>query len=609
MPLIGGVIMPHGALILDPTRSEMPKELSTSAKKLHDACVAAADAIEAQRPDLILLYTPHGLIADGVDMNIYTNESASGSCEWMGSWAEHRVAVRCDKAAAESLVDTLKNAGCSAASLCAFSGYDAPLRWGEAVPLSFLRRVTARPGGAGARTIILSHGPSSTGVRCELAAQRIEATKHMGATISEWCAGRTERILLLISGDLAHTHGNDRAPLLGNGEKDPRYLNPKYPVADPSAMAFERAIQFWILHRHWESLRTHALNDMPKALCCGYEGFVMLHTALRLHESSCAFVPKLFAHEVPVYYGMLVATFLPATTPTAAASSEPPAKRSRSDTNGGPSSALAHSLAPPPLPPRLATLDFVGKSVLVSGAGHGFGRAIALSFASLGAVVSACDGPGALAEAELAETAKLSGGLRGTITTNVVDFREMEQVSSWVASHEAIDVLVLNAGGVLGHKGGPVEEASQEAWDAIFDVNAKAAFVAAQAASPMLKRSEAGRIVTISSGAGLRPSLTGIHAYCAAKHALVGLTKQLALELGAFGITVNSVAPGFVRSNANSEAQWQAYGEAGQAALVKGIFTRRLGDVEDIADAVLFFASRAASWVTGQVLSVDGGRA
>ena len=116
-----------------------------------------------------------------------------------------------------------------------------------------------------------------------------------------------------------------------------------------------------------------------------------------------------------------------------------------------------------------------------------------------------------------------------------------------------------------------------------------------------------GRIVTISSGAGLRPSLTRIQAYCAAKHALVGLTKQLALELGPQGITVNSVAPGFVLSNPSSQAQWDSYGPDGQAQLLGRIHRRKLGRPEDIAAAVAFFASEDADWITGQILSVDGG--
>ena len=123
-----------------------------------------------------------------------------------------------------------------------------------------------------------------------------------------------------------------------------------------------------------------------------------------------------------------------------------------------------------------------------------------------------------------------------------------------------------------------------------------------------MKAAGRGRIITISSGAGLGITLTGIQAYAAAKAAAIALTRQLGHELGPFGITVNCVAPGFVRSNPASEKQWQSYGEAGQRALVEGIALRRLGTPDDIANAVLFFASDAAAWVTGQTLSVDGGR-
>jgi 3-oxoacyl-[acyl-carrier protein] reductase len=140
-------------------------------------------------------------------------------------------------------------------------------------------------------------------------------------------------------------------------------------------------------------------------------------------------------------------------------------------------------------------------------------------------------------------------------------------------------------------------------------VNATGAFLMAKHVAPVMKRQAHGRIVTISSGAGLRPSLTGIQAYTAAKHALVGLTRQLAHELGPHGITVNSVAPGFVRSNPATERQWESYGPEGQKRLVDGIFTRRLGTPDDIAWAVRFFADERSGWLTGQVLSVDGGRA
>jgi 3-oxoacyl-[acyl-carrier protein] reductase len=122
-----------------------------------------------------------------------------------------------------------------------------------------------------------------------------------------------------------------------------------------------------------------------------------------------------------------------------------------------------------------------------------------------------------------------------------------------------------------------------------------------------MKATRAGRIINISSGAGLGISLTGIQAYAAAKAAQIGLTRQLAHELGPFGITVNNIAPGFVRSNPTTERQWQSYGAEGQQRLVDGIALRRLGSPADIANAVLFFASEYASWITGQVLSVNGG--
>ena len=117
-----------------------------------------------------------------------------------------------------------------------------------------------------------------------------------------------------------------------------------------------------------------------------------------------------------------------------------------------------------------------------------------------------------------------------------------------------------------------------------------------------------GRIVNISSGAGLGPSLTGIQAYASAKAGLINLTRQLCHELGPYNITVNCIAPGFVRSNPTTERQWQSYGEEGQRRLVENIALKRLGGAQNIADGVLFFASELADWVSGQVLSVDGGK-
>lgn len=144
-------------------------------------------------------------------------------------------------------------------------------------------------------------------------------------------------------------------------------------------------------------------------------------------------------------------------------------------------------------------------------------------------------------------------------------------------------------------------------WRRIFESNVDAAFCLARAVAPLMKEQGFGRIINISSGAGLRPSLTGIQAYAAAKHALIGLTRQLSLELGPHGVTVNSVAPGLVLSNPSTLKQWASYSDEKQRAIIQATHTRRLGEPEDIAAAVLFLASTSASWISGQVLSVDGG--
>ena len=253
-------------------------------------------------------------------------------------------------------------------------------------------------------------------------------------------------------------------------------------------------------------------------------------------------------------------------------------------------------------------ITFAGKTVMVTGAAHGFGRAISRAFAERGAVVWACD----VIDEELRETERLCREAGGACHARRADVTHRQAVTDAVGSASAasgrVDILVNNAGGVCGQVGRPLEEISAADWQVIFDVNVTGAFNCSQAVAPGMKAARSGRIVNISSGAGLGISLTGIQAYASAKAAQIGLTRQLAHELGPWGITVNNIAPGFVRSNPTTERQWESYGEEGQRALVDRIALKRLGSADDIAHGVLFFASDYAGWITGQVLSVDGGK-
>lgn len=253
-------------------------------------------------------------------------------------------------------------------------------------------------------------------------------------------------------------------------------------------------------------------------------------------------------------------------------------------------------------------IRFDHRTVIVTGAAHGFGRAIALNFASLGAHVVACD----VLDVELDETARLAKEHGTPLTIAALDVTDRAAVHATVAktlsANGRIDILVNDAGGVMGQTGRPLEDVSEADWRAIFAANLDGAFYCSQAVAPAMKTAHYGRIVNISSGAGLGISLTGIQAYASAKAGQIGLTRQLAHELGPWGITVNSVAPGFVRSNPTTEKQWQAYGEQGQHRLIENIALKRLGSPQDIANGVLFFASDYAGWITGQTLAIDGGR-
>ena len=226
--------------------------------------------------------------------------------------------------------------------------------------------------------------------------------------------------------------------------------------------------------------------------------------------------------------------------------------------------------------------DLRGRRALVTGTAHGIGAEILRALTEHGADAHGVD-------------------------KDTVDVTDPDQVAALVGQLEQVDILVNNAGGVVGQVGKPLEEVSDADWRAIVDANLTSTFVCTRAVVPGMKAARFGRIVNISSGAGRSVSLTGIQAYASAKAGQIGFTRQMAHELGPSGITVNCIAPGFILSNPTSIEQWESYGVEGQSALLERIATRRLGRPEDVANGVLFFVSDESSWITGQVLSIDGG--
>jgi 3-oxoacyl-[acyl-carrier protein] reductase len=241
-----------------------------------------------------------------------------------------------------------------------------------------------------------------------------------------------------------------------------------------------------------------------------------------------------------------------------------------------------------------------GKVAVVTGAGRGIGKGIALKLAGEGATVVACGRSLANVEATAAEVSRNGG----KAVAFAVDVSDGEQVSKTcdaiVKNFGRVDALVNNAGVTRDQL---LMRMSDEDWDTVLDTNLKGAFHFAKAVTrPMLKQ-RSGRIINISSIIGLTGN-AGQSNYAASKAGLIGFTKSLARELASRNIMVNAVAPGFIITDMT-----QALGEQAQAAVKDRIALGRLGTAEDVANVVLFLASDLANYVTGEVITVDGGLA
>ncbi|MCW2278418.1 3-oxoacyl-[acyl-carrier-protein] reductase [Heliophilum fasciatum] len=237
--------------------------------------------------------------------------------------------------------------------------------------------------------------------------------------------------------------------------------------------------------------------------------------------------------------------------------------------------------------------------VLVTGASRGIGRAIALAFAKAGYKVGVnYVGSTEKAQAVVAEIGAMGGQavlLQGDIASASQVDGLMQQL---MTAFGRIDVLVNNAGVTRDNL---VMRLKEEDWQTVVDTNLKGAFLCSKAASKVMMKQRYGRIINISSVVGQMGN-AGQANYAAAKAGLLGLTKSLARELASRNITVNAVAPGFIQTDMTDKLSDDAV-----AALTKGIPLNRLGQPEDVAQVVLFLASSAADYITGQTINVDGG--
>ena len=243
--------------------------------------------------------------------------------------------------------------------------------------------------------------------------------------------------------------------------------------------------------------------------------------------------------------------------------------------------------------------ELTGKTALVTGGGRGIGRAICLELADRGADVALCYAGGEAAAAETVRLCEERGVKALAIRCDVSDGAQVKaMVDETVGAFGGLDILVNNAGIT---RDGLAVMMSEENFDAVIATNLRGAFLCMKAAARPMMKKRWGRMVNLSSVVGLHGNAGQVN-YAASEAGVIGMTKSMAKELAARNVTVNAVAPGFIDTDMTAVLP-----EAAKAALLGSIPLGRMGKPEDVARAVAFLCSDDAAYITGQVLSVDGG--
>ncbi|MBD3192867.1 MAG: hypothetical protein GF308_19665 [Candidatus Heimdallarchaeota archaeon] len=276
MTIVGAFILPHGSMILDPEKEDIPKE----AISLHHEMTKIAQEIDELNPDIIFLTTPHS-IALSNDYALYLNQGGWGTAEWQGEYKDFVVQILFDQNLTNELLANLYEKQRAISGLACFTaGIQAPLRWGEAVPLWFLRNLSSEP-----KYVLLSQPLRRLDQPKELIAQTLTLGEDLQAFFEE----QEQRIVVIISADLSHTHQQE-GPYGYNDE------------AEPSDQLFEQ----WANTLDESILTKTMVPKLDHCLCCGFIGFLLLQGMI----GAKGFSSEVVMRATPSYYGMMIAKYL-----------------------------------------------------------------------------------------------------------------------------------------------------------------------------------------------------------------------------------------------------------------------------------------------------------